>query len=64
MGAENAQGEWEDVLGGTVELNTYNTAANVPEMWLKEGYLLNTALKVTTNYAGRTFEMANVYCCQ
>ncbi len=56
---KNAQGEWEDVLGGTVELNTYNTAANVPtEMWLKEGYLLNTALKVTTNYAGRTFEMA------
>ena len=50
---KNAQGEWEDVLGGTVELNTYNTAANVPtEMWLKEGYLLNTALKVTTNYAG------------
>ena len=42
---KNAQGEWEDVLGGTV-------------MWLKEGYLLNTALKVTTNYAGRTFEMA------
>jgi hypothetical protein len=42
-----------------VELNTYNTAANVPtEMWLKEGYLLNTALKVATNYAGRTFEMA------
>ena len=56
---KNAQGEWEDVLGGTVELNTYNTAANVPtEMWLKEGYLLNTALKVATNYAGRTFEMA------
>lgn len=53
------QGVWKDVLGGTVSLNTYNTAANVPtEMWLKENYLLNTAIKVSTNYDGRTFEMA------
>lgn len=56
---QNAQGVWEDVLGGTVSLNTYNTAANVPtEMWLKEGYLLNTPLKVSTDYAARTFQMA------
>ena len=57
--AKNAAGEWEDALGGTVELNTYNTAANIPtEMWLKEGYLLNTAIKVSTDYNARTFKMA------
>lgn len=55
---QNAQGQWEDVLGGTVSLNTYNTAANVAtEMWLKEGYLLNTALKVSTDYPARAFQM-------
>lgn len=56
---KDAQGVWQDVLGGTVEVDTYNTAANVPtEMWLKETYLLNTALKVATDYAGRTFGMS------
>ena len=43
-------------MAGTVELNTYNTAANVPtEMWVKEGYLLNSAIKVSTDYNARTF---------
>lgn len=56
---KNAQGKWEDALGGTVEVNTYNTAANVPtEMWLREGYLLRTAIKVSTDYNARTFEAA------
>lgn len=55
---KNAQGEWEDILGGTVPLNTYNTAANVAtEMWLNEGYLLDMPLKVSTDYAARTFQM-------
>lgn len=54
--AKNEAGKWEDILGGTVELNTYNTAANVPtEMWVKEGYLLNSAIKVSTDYNARTF---------
>ena len=56
---KNAQGQWEDILGGTVEVDTYNTAANVAtEMWLKEGYLLNQALKMSVYYPARTFEMA------
>lgn len=55
--SKNDQGVWEDVLGGTVALNTYNTAANVPtEMWLKEGYVLNVPLKVSVDYNARTFK--------
>lgn len=55
---KDAQGQWQDMLGGTIEVDTYNTAANVPtEMWLKETYLLETAFKVSTNYGARTFEM-------
>lgn len=51
-------GKWEDILGGTVQLNTYNTAANVDtEMWLNESYLLNTPIKVSTNYGARTFSL-------
>lgn len=49
-------GKWVDMLGGTVLLNTYNTAANVPtEMWLKEGYIINKAFKVNIDYKARTF---------
>lgn len=54
--AKNDQGIWEDILGGTVELNTYNTSANIPtEMWINESYITNTPLKVTTDYKSRTF---------
>lgn len=56
--AKNDQGIWEDILGGTIELNTYNTSANTPtEMWLNESYITNTPLKVTTDYKSRTFSL-------
>lgn len=59
--AKNPDGEWEDVLGGTVLLNTYNTAANIPtEMWLKETYLLKKAFKVSVNYNARRFDASEV----
>lgn len=57
--AKDAQGVWQDILGGTVEVDTYNTAANIPtEMWLYETYMLDIPLKVSTHYDARTFEMA------
>lgn len=55
---KNDQGVWEDILGGTVELNTYNTSANIStEMWLNESYVTSAPLKVTTDYKSRAFSL-------
>lgn len=60
--AQNAAGEWEDALGSKVIVSTYNTAANIStEMWFADNStgqanILNTPIKVQTNYDARTFE--------
>lgn len=62
--AQNASGEWEDALGGKVIVSTYNTAANInTEMWFADNatgqaQILNTPVKIQTNYESRTFETA------